>query len=57
MRRLTALVLLSSLNIAGAVAQPLLAPPPVQQRQGRALLGMGPLCPALQRSVVAAVGS
>ena len=57
MRRLTALVLLSSLNIAGAVAQPLLAPPPVQQRQGRALLGLGPLCPALQRSVVAAVGS
>ena len=57
MRRLTALVLLSSLNIAGAVAQPLLAPPPVQQRQGRALLGMGPVCPALQRSVVAAVGS
>ena len=57
MRRLTALALLSSLNIAGAVAQPLLAPPPVQQRQGRALLGMGPVCPALQRSVVAAVGS
>ena len=57
MRRLTALALLSSLNIAGAVAQPLLAPPPVQQRQGRALLAMGPVCPALQRSVVAAVGS
>ena len=57
MRRLTALVLLSSINIAGAVAQPLLAPPPVQQRQGLALLGMRPLCPALQRSVVAAVGS
>ena len=57
MRRLTALVLLSSINIAGAVAQPLLAPPPVQQRQGLALLGMGPICPALQRSVVAAVGS
>lgn len=57
MRRFTALVLLSSLNVAGAVAQPLLAPPPVQQRQGRALLGMGPVCPALQRSVEAAVGS
>jgi D-alanyl-D-alanine carboxypeptidase/D-alanyl-D-alanine-endopeptidase (penicillin-binding protein 4) len=57
MRRLRALALLSSFNIAGAVAQPLLAPPTVQQRQGLALLGMGPLCPALQRSVVAAVGS
>ena len=57
MRRFTALVLLSSLNVAGAVAQPLLAPPPVQQRQGRALLGMGSLCPALQRSVEASVGS
>ena len=57
MRRFTALVLLSSLNVTGAVAQPLLAPPPVQQRQGRALLGMGPLCPALQRSVEASVGS
>ena len=57
MRRLTALALLSSLNIAGAVAQPLLAPPPVQQRQGRALLGMGPLCPALQRSIEVSVGS
>ena len=57
MRRFTALVLLSSLNVTGAVAQPLLAPPPVQQRQGRALLGMGPVCPALQRSVEAAVGS
>ena len=57
MRRFTALVLLSSLNVTGAVAQPLLAPPPVLQRQGRALLGMGPVCPALQRSVEAAVGS
>ena len=57
MRRLTALALLSSLNIAGAVAQPLLEPPPVQQRQGRALLGMGPLCPALQRSIEVSVGS
>ena len=57
MRRFTALVLLSSLNVTGAVAQPLLAPPPVQQRQGRALLGMGPLCPALQRSVETSVGS
>ena len=57
MRRLTALALLSSLNIAGAVAQPLLAPPPVQQRQGRALLGMGPVCPALQRSIEVSVGS
>jgi len=52
-----ALALLCSLNVAGGVAQPFLASPPVQQRQGRALLGMGPLCPALQRSVVAAVGS
>ena len=57
MRRFTALVLLSSLNVTGVVAQPLLAPPPVQQRQGRALLGMGPVCPALQRAVEAAVGS
>ena len=57
MRRLTALALLSSLNVTGAVAQPLLEPPPVQQRQGRALLGMGPLCPALQRSIEVSVGS
>ena len=57
MRCFTALVLLSSLHAAGADAQPLLAPPPVQQRQGRALLGMGPLCPALQRSVEIAVAS
>ena len=57
MRRFTALVLLSSLHATGADATPLLAPPPVQQRQGHALLGMGPLCPALQRSVEIAVGS
>ena len=57
MRYFTALVLLSSLHATGADAQPLLAPPPVQQRQGHALLGMGPLCPALQRSVEIAVGS
>ena len=57
MRCFTALVLLSSLHATGADATPLLAPPPVQQRQGRALLGMGPLCPALQRSVEIAVGS
>ena len=56
MRRLTALILLSFFNVSGAVAQPLLAPPPVQQRQGRALVGQGALCPALQRSVAAAVG-
>ena len=57
MRYFMALVLLSSLHATGADAQPLLAPPPAQQRQGRALLGMGPLCPALQRSVEIAVGS
>ena len=57
MRCFTALVLLSSLHATGADATPLLAPPPVQQRQGHALLGMGPLCPALQRSVEIAVGS
>ena len=57
MRCFTALVLLSSLHATGADATPLLAPPPVQQRQGRALLSMGPLCPALQRSVEIAVGS
>lgn len=56
MRRLTAIILLSFFNVSGAVAQPLLAPPPVQQRQGRALVGQGALCPALQRSVAAAVG-
>ena len=57
MRYFMALVLLSSLHATGADAQPLLAPPPAQQRQGRALLGMGPLCPAPQRSVEIAVGS
>ena len=29
-------------------ALPLLAPPPVEQRQGQALISQGALCPALQ---------
>ena len=53
---LTALVLLSSLSSVRAVAAPLLAPPPVDQRQGQALIGQGALCPALQSAVESAVG-
>ena len=53
---LTALVLLSSLSSVKGVAAPLLAPPPVDQRQGQALIGRGALCPALQSAVKTAVG-
>ena len=53
---LSALVLLSSLSSVKGVAAPLLAPPPVDQRQGQALIGQGALCPALQSAVEAAVG-
>ena len=53
---LTALVLLTSLSSAKGVAAPLLAPPPVDQRQGQALIGQGALCPALQSAVESAVG-
>ena len=38
-------------------APPLLAPPPVVQRQGQAMLSGGPLCPALQTALESAVGS
>ena len=37
-------------------APPLLAPPPVVQRQGQALLTGGALCPALQSALETAVG-
>ena len=37
-------------------APPLLAPPPVVQRQGQTLLSGGSLCPALQTAVESAVG-
>ena len=53
---LTAFVLLSSLCSVKGVAAPLLAPPPVDQRQGQALIGRGALCPALQSAVKTAVG-
>ena len=53
---LTALVLLSSLSSVKGVAAPLLAPPPVDQRQGQALIGQGALCPALQSAIKSAVG-
>ena len=33
-------------------APPLLAPPPVVQRQGQAMLSGGALCPALQLSLI-----
>ena len=38
-------------------APPLLAPPPVVQRQGQALLTGGALCPALQSALETAVGT
>ena len=38
-------------------APPLLAPPPVVQRQGPAMLSGGALCPALQTALESAVGS
>jgi len=38
-------------------APPLLAPPPVVQRQGQAMLSGGALCPALQAALESAVGS
>ena len=38
-------------------APPLLAPPPVVQRQGQAMLSGGALCPALQMALESAVGS
>ena len=36
-------------------APPLLAPPPVVQRQGQAMLSGGALCPALQTALESAV--
>ena len=38
-------------------APPLLAPPPVVQRQGQAMLSGGALCPALQTALESAVGT
>ena len=38
-------------------APPLLAPPPVVQRQGQAMLSGGALCPALQMALESVVGS
>ena len=38
-------------------APPLLAPPPVVQRQGQAMLSSGALCPALQTALESAVGT
>ena len=38
-------------------APPLLAPPPVVQRQGQAMLSGGALCPALQTALDSAVGT
>ena len=38
-------------------APPLLAPPPVVQRQGQAMLSSGALCPALQTALELAVGT
>ena len=38
-------------------APPLLAPPPVDQRQGQAMLSGGALCPAMQTALESAVGS
>ena len=38
-------------------APPLLAPPPVVQRQGHTMLGGGALCPALQSALETAVGT
>ncbi len=48
------LVLASQLPLQAAT--PLLAPPPVVQRQGQALLNGGALCPALQTALESAVG-
>ncbi len=50
----TLLVLAPQLPIRAA--PPLLAPPPVVQRQGQALLTSGALCPALQTAVESSVG-
>ena len=50
----TLLVLAPQLPLRAA--PPLLAPPPVVQRQGQALLSGGALCPALQTALEAAVG-
>ena len=47
--------LASALTPGMVQALPLLAPPPVEQRQGQALISQGALCPALQTSVEAAV--
>ena len=47
--------LASALTPGMVQALPLLAPPPVEQRQGQALISQGALCPALQNSVEAAV--
>ncbi|MDC3008803.1 D-alanyl-D-alanine carboxypeptidase, partial [bacterium] len=38
-------------------ARPMLAPPPVVQRQGQAMLSGGALCPALQTALESAVGT
>ena len=48
------LALVSQLPLEAAT--PLLAPPPVVQRQGQALLNGGALCPALQTALESAVG-
>ena len=48
------LVLASPLPLRAAA--PLLAPPPVVQRQGQPMLGGGALCPALQTALESAVG-
>ena len=49
------LVLASQLPLQAAT--PLLAPPPVVQRQGQALLNGAALCPALQTALESAVGT
>ena len=48
------LVLASQLPLQAVT--PVLAPPPVVQRQGQALLNGGALCPALQTALESAVG-
>ena len=51
----TLLVLAPQLPLRAA--PPLLAPPPVVQRQGQAMLSGGALCPALQTALASAVGT
>ena len=50
-------LLLSALATPSLQANPLLAPPPVVQRQGHTALTTAGLCPALQSAVQQAVGS